>query len=222
MPRLARFALHEQVAAELRKSIVRGDLAPGARIAEQEVADRLGVSRTPLREAFKLLAAQGLVDLRPNRGARVAPLDLVEIAHLFEVVGGLERQAAELAAVRIDAVRLRQLESLQTNMEQHHETQNLHRYFDVNQEIHNSIVAAAENPVLTATHQWLMGRVERARFMALYAPERWNESVAEHRLILAALANGEGDRAGRLMEAHVRRTGEVVARTLSSAPSHVA
>src|SRR5215204_4150458 len=119
--RVSRAGLHEQAAARLRTLIVRGDLAPGEPLMEVELSELLEVSRTPLREALKLLATEGLVELRLNRSAVVTPLRREEITELFEAVGGIERIAAELAAVRMTARDLRRLRGLHERMGRFHE-----------------------------------------------------------------------------------------------------
>jgi DNA-binding GntR family transcriptional regulator len=190
--------------------IIRGDLGPAEALNELQLSEALGISRTPLREALKLLAAEGLVELRLNRSARIAPLREREIAELFEAVGGIERIAAELAATRMTTADLKRLDSLQKRMERFHERGALRDYFEVNQQIHSFIVACARNPAITATHQWLLARVERARFFALSGRGRWDESVAEHRAILNALEARDGEAAGQMLASHVQRTGAVV------------
>lgn len=214
-PRVPRAGLHEQAANELRTLIVRGDLAPGAPLLEVGLSEALGVSRTPLREALKQLAAEGLVVLRLNRGAVVAPLHHEELTELFEAVSGIERCAAELAAARMTVQDVARLEMLQKRIERHRERGELRDYFEINQEIHRTIVGFARNNVLKASHDALLARAERARFLALSADGRWDESVREHRQILAALKARDAARAGRLLGEHVRRTGETVAETLT-------
>ena len=206
-----RAALHARAAERLRAMIVRGDLAPGEAIGEAELCAALGMSRTPLREALKLLATEGLVDLKANRSARVAPLRAEETDELFEAVAGIERIAAELAARRADARTLRSLRALQDRIERHHGRGELADYFALNQRIHREIVEAAGNGVLAAAHGSLLARAERARLFAIAASSaRWTESVDEHREILAALEARDAERAGRALERHVLRTGEVV------------
>ena len=212
--RVPRTGLYEQAATRLRMLIVRGDLAPGQQLLETDLSDALGVSRTPLREALKQLASEGLVELRLNRSAIVAPLRRDELAELFETVSGIERCAAELAATRMVARDLERLEALQQRIEWHHDRGEMRDYFEINQQIHSAIVGFARNSVLKATHDVLLPRVERARFFALAVQGRWCESVREHQELLAALKAGDAERAGQLIGHHVRRTGEVVADTL--------
>jgi DNA-binding GntR family transcriptional regulator len=208
--RVVRSGLHEEAAIRLRSLIIRGDLPPGEPLVEADLCDALGVSRTPLREALKLLAAQGLVELRLNRSAIVAPIRREEIDDLFEAVAGIERIAAELAAVRMTTRDHEKLASLQERMERHHDAGERREYFELNQQIHDFIVASARNGALKSTHDGLMARVERARFFALSSRERWDQSVEEHRQIMRALAAHDSDNAGRLLAHHVMRTGQVV------------
>jgi DNA-binding GntR family transcriptional regulator len=213
--RVPRTGLHEHAARKLRALIVRGDLLPGEPLLEIGLSEALGISRTPLREALKQLAAEGLVELQLNRSAVVAPLRRDELTELFEAVSGIERCAAELAAIRMTAEDLQRLEALQTRIERHHHRGELRDYFEVNQQIHSVIVGFARNGVLKASHDALLPRVERARLFALSADGRWEESVREHNQILAALKARDAERAGQLLGRHVLRTGEIVADALT-------
>lgn len=208
--RVVRSGLHEAAAQHLRSLIIRGDLPPGEQIVESELCEALGISRTPLREAIKLLAAEGLVQLRRNRSAIVAPIRREEIEELFETVAGVERIGAELAAGRMSARDHEKLANLQERMERHYYAGGLREYFELNQQIHTFILGCARNGALKSTHDTLMARVERARFFALSSRERWDESVDEHRRIMKALAARDGDNAGRLLALHILRTGQVV------------
>lgn len=208
--RFHRTGLHEQTIERLRTLIIRGDLAPGETLVEADLSEALGISRTPLREALKLLASEGLVELRLNRSAMITPIRESEIEELFEAVSGIERIAAELAAARMTARDLEKLKGLQARMERFYDSGKLRDYFELNQQIHSFIVACARNGALKATHHWLLSRVERARFFALSSRERWNESVQEHRDLLEALEARDADRAGNVLARHVVRTGVVV------------
>jgi DNA-binding GntR family transcriptional regulator len=183
-------------------------------LLEADLSDALGVSRTPLREALKQLASEGLVELRLNRTAIVAPLRRDELTELFEALSGIERCAAELAATRMEPRDLEQLEALQASIEWHQGRGEMRHYFEINQQIHRAIVDFARNGVLKATHDVLLPRAERARFFGLSVLGRWDESVRDHQEILEALKAGDASRAGQLLGHHVRRTGEVVASAL--------
>ncbi|MGE4247966.1 MAG: GntR family transcriptional regulator [Parvibaculaceae bacterium] len=213
--RVTHHALHKQALNELREMIVRGDLKAGEKIAEASVCEMLGISRTPLREALKLLSAEGLIELRPNRGAAIAPLRVEELTSLFEVVAGIERLAAELAALRLTPDDIGRLRALQEEMERYFGHGDRKDYFRLNQEVHGLIVSGAKNEVLSATHAWLFARAERARYLALDVRGRWLESVDEHRAILEALEARDAEKAGRLLETHIKHTGTAVLAALA-------
>lgn len=213
--RITHHALHAHALEKLRGMIVQGKLKAGERIAEAALCDLLGVSRTPLREALKLLRAEGLIELWPNRGATITPIRAEEMVPLFEAVAGIERCAAELAAERITPAELRRLRTMQERMEKHFAARQRTEYFRINQEIHAAIVSAAKNEILASTHTWLLSRAERARYFALDRHERWQESVEEHRAILAAIEDGRSQDAGLLLRDHVAHTGKAVAQRLT-------
>ena len=190
--------------------IVRGHLAPGERLVEPELCEALGISRTPLRDALKTLAAEGLVKLRRNRNSIVAPIDAEQLAHLFEVEASLESMAAVLASERMTNTEIKRLEALQDRMERMQSAGDLDGYFELNQKMHEMIVAGAKNPILVETHGRLLGRLERARYAALGKYGRWEESTAEHRMILEALKSRDSDRVRELVMDHVSHTGEVI------------
>lgn len=204
-------SLAEEAYATLHHLIVRGRLAPGERLVEPELCEQLRISRTPLREAVKLLAADGLVTLRRNRNAQVSLIDAKELEHLFEVEAGLESLAVGLAASRMTNTDIKRLASMQERLESLLAKGDRDAYFELNQRIHAHLVAGAKNPVLEETHRRLLGRLERARYLALDRIGRWQESTQEHRQILDALQARDGDRASRLLAEHVRHTGEVIA-----------
>lgn len=204
-------SLAEQAVARLRDMIVMLEIAPGATLSEPWLVEKLGASRTPVREALKLLAADGLVLLRRNRAAVVAPLDGVELAHMFEVEAALESFAAGLAATRMSDAEIDRLAKLQAEMEERHARGDRPGYIRLNQKIHAAIVAGAANPALSEAHTRLIGRLQRARNLALSSLGRVEESIEEHRQILAALQARDTEAARRLFAGHVARTGELVA-----------
>jgi DNA-binding GntR family transcriptional regulator len=213
----ASVALHEQARNRLRSLIVRGQLSPGASIVETDLSESLGISRTPLREALKLLAVEGLVELRSNRSSQIAPLRALEIAQVFEVAAGLEGMAAGLAAERATAADIRRLRQMQERMELHHDRGERDEYFMINQEVHRFIVACAKNPILAATHDSLFARAERARFFALSSRARWDDSVSEHRDLLQAVEAHDATTASRILARHVATTGQAVKQEIDRA-----
>jgi DNA-binding GntR family transcriptional regulator len=202
--------LHATVVGRLRDLIVEGELPSGARLAERLLCEKFGISRTPLREAFKVLASEGLIELLPNRGARVAPLDEAEIENMFEVMAALEALAGSLACARIAEAELAEIAALHYEMLAQYTRRNLPDYFRLNQAIHAAIVAASRNPVLAATYQGLASRIRRARYTANLSDERWRQAVAEHEAILSALQARDGERLARLLEAHLRNKSAVL------------
>ena len=201
--RRSRRPLHEETVDQLRDLIVRGELAPGSRLNERVLTARLGVSRTPLREAIKLLATEGLVDLLPNRGAVVAPIDPARIAETLAVMGALESLAGELACVQASDEGIAEIRALHYEMLAMHARRDLDGYFRYNQAIHLKIVEASGNAVLAQTYRQLNANVRRVRYMANLSPERWDAAVQEHEAILAALSARDAARLKRLLRDHL-------------------
>lgn len=200
---IERRALHEELADGLRDLIVEGELKPGEKISEKSLCEMFGVSRTPLREALKILAIEGLVQLTPNRGASVTELKLSDLEELFPVIAAMEGLAGELACRSISDTEIEELRSLQAEMEIYHADENLPDYFRVNQQIHQLIIDAADNASLAQMHRTMSARVKRARFIANVSKQRWGEAVKEHRAILNALEKRNEDLAGKLMKQHI-------------------
>jgi DNA-binding GntR family transcriptional regulator len=211
--------LHEAAIECLRDMIVEGDLAAGERLNEAKLAERLQVSRTPIREAIKLLANEGLVDLLPGRGARVAAFPLESVGEMFEVVAGVERHACELAAERMSVQDFEALHRKHERMLRHFEAGERRAYFKINHDIHLALVAASGNATLQALHATLIARARRARYAALESPARWAEAMGEHAALMQALRARDGRLAGEIMQAHDRRTAQaILARLVEGAP----
>ncbi len=211
--------LHETVVERLRDMIVEGELASGERLHDSNLARILQVSRTPIREATKLLATEGLVDLLPGRGARVAELSIEDILDLFEAIAGVERHACELAAERMNERELDKLQRAHKRMARHHAEGERQPYFKLNHEIHLGIVEASRNATLQAIHASLMSRARRARYAALASHARWIEALEEHHLIMAALMERDARRAGEIMRQHDLGTALSIVAALTPRPS---
>lgn len=203
IPPISRRPLHEEAVDRLRDLIVRGDLAPGARLNERLLSGQLGISRTPLREAIKLLATEGLVQLLPNRGAVVAPIDAPRLAETLHVMGALESLAGELACRNATRERIEEIRALHRQMLAMHARGDLAGYFHCNQAIHLSLVEASGNSVLANVYRQLNANVRRARYMANLSKERWDEAVREHEEILQALAARNVAVLKRLLKDHL-------------------
>ena len=195
--------LHEDVVEQLRALIVQGELAPGARLNERVLCEQLAISRTPLREALKLLATEGLVELLPNRGAIVASLDADRLTDTLAVMGALEALAGELVCARASDTAIAEIRALHFEMLAMHARRDLAGYFRYNQLIHQRIVEASGNPVLASTYRQLNTNVRRARYMANLSQERWDAAVREHEAILQALASRDAPSLKTLLAQHL-------------------
>ena len=202
-------SLHDEILGTLRTYIVEGNIADGARISERQLCEMLKISRTPLREALKVLAAEGLVDLLPGRGARVRPLNAHDIRELFDLMGGLEGLAGRLACDNITAEGVAKIEQLHHDMYGFYMRQDMPGYFRMNQLIHRAIVEASDNATLVATYESFAGRIRRVRFSANFARkrERWSEAMREHEAILDALRRRAGSELNDIMFQHLRNKG---------------
>jgi DNA-binding GntR family transcriptional regulator len=209
--------LHETVVERLRDMIVEGELASGERLHDANLARILQVSRTPIREAIKLLATEGLVDLLPGRGGRVSDLSIDDILDLFETIAGVERHACELAAERMSEHDLDKLRRAHKRMARHHAAGERQPYFKLNHEIHLGIVEASKNATLQAIHASLMSRARRARYAALASHARWMEAMGEHEQIMAALVKRDSRRAGEIMRQHDLGTAQSIVAALRAA-----
>jgi DNA-binding GntR family transcriptional regulator len=187
IPLTSKASLHDQVAARLRTMLVEGRIRPGAKLNERELSEQLHVSRTPLREAIKMLAVEGLVDLLPNRGAIAVQLTEDDVLHTFEVLAGLEGLSGELAAQRITDEERAELRALHYEMLACHARGDLSGYYRLNAAIHNAINAAARNPVLTRTYRQINARVQSLRFSTNQNAAKWQRAVKEHEAMVAAL-----------------------------------
>jgi len=200
---IPRTSLHQEVTAHVREMIFSGELAGGDRVPEKRICERLGISRTPLREALKVLASEGLLNLLPNRGARVARLTADAVEELFPVMGALEALAGEMACARASDAEIAELRALHYQMALHHARGELQPYWALNQRIHEAILAAAGNPTLTMSYNGLAGRVRLARYRANMSQARWDQAMAEHEEMLEALSRRDGARLAQVLRRHL-------------------
>jgi DNA-binding GntR family transcriptional regulator len=199
-------SLHADLVSQLRDFIVEDHLAPGVRVPERELCERFNVSRTPLREALKVLAAEGLIELLPNRGARVRQFSESDIRNLFEVISGLDFVAGRFACARITDAAIAEIETLHLEMYTHYLRHELADYFRLNQKIHQAIVDAAGNPVLSENYANLNAVLRRLRYSAnLVRRDRLGDAMREHEQIVDALRRRAADELGMLMFEHMQR-----------------
>ena len=206
--------LPQSVAARLRELIVTLALPPGAKLEEKALCARLGVSRTPFREAMRVLEAEGLVVITPRRGFRVSTVTARDLEQAFPILGSLEALAAELACPRLTDHALAALRRHQDAMRAAHEAGDLDAYFRLNEQIHRAIREASGNDTLLAMLDSFSTRVRRARYLANTSPQRWAAALDEHEDILRALSQRDAGRAGRLMRTHLANKHAAIAAAL--------
>jgi DNA-binding GntR family transcriptional regulator len=201
--RIERVALHDQVVARLRTLLIEGQIAPGAKLNERELCALLHVSRTPLREAIKLLASEGMVDLLPHRGAVAVKLSEADILNTFEVLAGLEAMAGELAAERMSAEALAEIRASHFEMLASFTRRDLSNYYRLNAQIHAAINRAAANPVLTSTYQSINARVQALRFRTNQDEAKWARAMQDHEVMIQALQARDGQAMREVMVRHL-------------------
>ena len=219
---IVRRPLHEEATDRLRDLIVQGRLAAGTRLNERLLTAQLGLSRTPLREAFKVLATEGLVELLPNRGAIVSQIDPARLSEALAVMGALEALAGELACHKATDAEVNEIRALHYEMLACHARGDLAGYFKFNQAIHMKIVKYSGNAVLYHTYRQLNGNVRRARYMANLSKERWDAAVREHDEILAALGARDVPRLKALLSDHLAQKLASVLADLAALPGRQA
>lgn len=201
----SRASLHDEILVHLRGYVVGDSLKDGERIPERELCERLGVSRTPLREALKVLASEGLVDLLPNRGARVRTPSNSEVREVFEAMSGLEALAGRLACRRITDEEIETVRGLHMEMYAAYIEQDLPAYARCNKSIHGTILSATRNETLARTHAMLATRVQRTRYHAnrTNLRDRWRAAMREHEIILDALQRRDENDLSRILADHL-------------------
>lgn len=213
---IERRPLHEEVADRLRELITEGLLAAGSRLNERVLCAQLGVSRTPLREAFKVLASERLVDLHPNRGAIVASLSTEDVEHLFELMAALEGLVGELAAQRRTDAELDEIRALHFEMLAAHARRDLPAYYRLNRAIHQTMSRCTRNPMLAETYDSTNLRIQNLRFRSNFKREKWDAAVREHEQMVSALSARDGARLRALLEEHLRHKRDAVLEELAA------
>lgn len=209
--------LPASIADRLRDLITEGEIASGARLNERILGERLGVSRTPLREAFRLLAAEGLIELQPNRGAQVVRLSDDDIRESFEVMSGLEALSGELACRHVNADEIAEIKALTFEMLACHARNDLPGYYRLNRAIHDRINRAARNRLLTQVYATLNLRIQNLRFRSNFDRDKWDTAAREHAQMVEALEARDGARLAALLREHLTRKGDAVLEALGAA-----
>lgn len=200
---IARSALYQEVAERLRERIFAHELLPGAWVDEQALAESFGISRTPMREALKVLAAEGLVTLRPRRGCYVTEVSEQDLDEIFPVLALLEGRSAFEAAAKAGAADLRRLEAIHDRLEKSAAAGDVERFFDANQAFHQALQDLAGNRWLNQAIDDLRKVLKLVRRHSLRVEGRMAESLEEHRAVMGAIRFQDPAAAERAMHAHL-------------------
>ena len=198
------------LAKRLREMIIEGALEPGCRLNERVLCERLGVSRTPLREALRMLASEGLVDLQPNRTAQVVAFSDDDIRESFEVMGALEALSGELSCRRIRDDEIAEIKALTFEMLACHARRDLPAYYRLNRVIHDRINTAAGNALLRQMYVTLNQRIQNLRFRSNFDTDKWNRAAREHASIVDALEARDAPRLAARLRGHLEHKAETV------------
>ena len=209
-PPMQRRNLHDDLVERLRDMIIAGTLAPGTRVHEGQVGAALGVSRTPLREALKFLASEGLIALQPGRGAVVKALTRRDVEGMLDVLVVLEDLAARLACRQATAPDVGRIRALHDAMMGFYAAGDRLEYYKLNQAIHTGLVALSGNACLIETHAGIQMRLKRIRFIGNEGQAKWDGAVAEHAEMILALEARDEDRLAAVVRLHLQRTWERV------------
>lgn len=201
--RIERHSLHDQILTRLRDIIIEGHLPPGTRINEGQLGAKLGVSRTPLREAIKFLASEGLVELVPARGAIVKKFTPKEVLDILEVLRTLETFAGVRACEVAADADIAGIRALHDEMLECYRRGDRLSYFKLNQAIHSGIVALVGNAALCDVHSTLQTRSKRVRFIGHEGPEKWASAIAEHEEMIDALEKRDPVRLSAVLDRHL-------------------
>jgi DNA-binding GntR family transcriptional regulator len=205
-PLVRQRSLHDELVGRVRDMIIEGRLAPGSRVHEGELGRALGVSRTPLREALKFLASEGLVDLIPGRGAVVHRLTGKEIVDMLDVLAALETLAGRLACRTASAEQIADVRALHDAMMAFRAEGNRLEYYKLNQAIHSAIAALSGNACLAGTHGAIQSRLKRVRFLGHEVPANWEGAANEHVEMIAALERRDEDALAEILARHLHQS----------------
>lgn len=208
--RLVANSLHDEVAAQLRERIFSGDLAAGSFLDEVRLAEQLKISRTPLREALKVLTVEGLVRHEPRRGCFVSEVTEKDLDEIFPVIALLEGRCAYEAALHATDADLAALEEMHQKLARHAKAKRINDYYAANYAIHEAIIALADNRWLATVIQDLRKILKLARQQQLHAPGRLDQSLSEHLAVFAALKARDPEGADAAMRTHLTRQREAL------------
>ncbi len=208
--------LANQIAVRLRRDILRGRLPPGSSVKERDNAAEMGVSRTPMREAIRMLADEGLVILRPARSPIVANPSIREIEDQVEVLLALERLSAEKACLKAEPDDIRKLEAIMAVMKRDFDKTDPLDMFEIDMSFHSTLVRASHNEVLARTHRTFLERLWRARYLAAVQRRNRDRVVFQHGKILDALIDRDVKAIGDALDLHLGNIAEDIRKAIEA------
>lgn len=197
--------LHEEIADNLRELIMSGQLQEGDKIKEDELCSSMGISKTPLREALRVLSVEGLIKLVPNRGSFVSTPTFEEIREMFDVMSVLEGICARAATEKMSAKDLKNLEKLHNRLEKNFNRRAQREYIRINNQFHSFVQKLAGNRTLNQIVNGLRQKILLYRYQSLNWPERFEQSIQEHRDLLEAFRKKDPKKAETLMRRHLKK-----------------
>jgi DNA-binding GntR family transcriptional regulator len=202
--------LREQIVDFIKDAIVRGRLKPGERVPEQEIAENFGISRTPIREAFRQLESEGFITVIPRKGAVVSPLTDKDVSEFYVIKSLLEGFAARTACDKLTHKEIKRLESLNASMVKCSERGDFKGFFKLDNQFHDTFLKACGNDKLFTLIHHLVQQFERFRITALSLPGRMQESLTQHKEIIEAFEKSEADLVETLVMANADKGRDVL------------
>ncbi len=209
-----RRSLHDEVVTRIRDMIIEGVLAPGTRVNETHLGQTLGVSRTPLREALKFLASEGLIELVTARGAIVKKFTAKDVRDMLDVLSVLEAFAARLACREASDAAIADVRRIHDRMVDRYAVRDRLEYFKLNQQIHSAFLQLSGNAALESAHTSIQSRLKRIRYIGNQEPQKWAAAMAEHEDMIRFLETRDGESLARVVTQHMEHTWERVRQTL--------
>jgi DNA-binding GntR family transcriptional regulator len=207
--------LREKILETIREAILRGALKPGEKVAEPELAERFGISRTPIREAFRQLESEGYLTVIPRKGAVVTALSERDVEEFYAIKSILEGYAARMAAVNLSSKDIDRLEAINHRLEQLARDGDVKTFFRVHNEFHELFIRAAGNEKLLELIGQLLMKFNRLRMASLSLPGRMEISVKEHKKILEAFKSNDGEKANQLVSKTAAYGGQVLIQSMA-------
>lgn len=200
MSAISQHSLHDELLERLKRMIINGYFVPGDKIPERQLCEQFGVSRTPLREALKVLAAEGLVILAPNRGAIIADLSGEELEESLPISAAVEMLMGELACENITDAEIEEIKAQHQNIAGSYAAGDMKGFVDASQSIHEKILVASQNPLLVSIYDTLFFQLGWTRLISHLPEDAYAKLLADHEQILDALQNRDGQRLSAVLK----------------------